>query len=185
VNINPIILDDLKNFDWESVLKVGNRLSDLNDRQWRFVKGLTAELSVEKASGENGFIYVGENGKDFVWQKHNLDVELKSQFADTMYTKKGELRSRYVVKLNNSNGTNKKEFLTKNDVATIIIVVRKDGAFVVGRDMALENTKKYGDGFELIIPKEHVIELSGRIIVEPQDILNIREEVIARIKDLI
>jgi len=51
--------------------------------------------------------------------------------------------------------------------------------------MALQNTKKYGDGFELIIPKEHVIELSGRIIIESQDILNIREEVIARIKDLI
>ena len=69
----------------------GNKLEDLNDRQWRFIKGLVIELIVEKYSGEDGLTYVGDSFKDYFWKKYNLTVELKSGLSGSMYGKKGNL----------------------------------------------------------------------------------------------
>lgn len=163
--MNEEILNDLRSFNWQKVIDVGNSLDDLSDAQWRFIKGFVAEILVEGCSGtqESKLDYVGEVHKDYVWRKHNIDVELKSQLSDTMYKKDGTLRKRYGLKLNNSLGTNKKEKPEPHEVADIIIVVRKDGAWAINRDTAIEYSVKGGDGFEVILPADKITQITGKV----------------------
>ena len=182
--MNQNIIDDIKAFDWQTIIEYGNSLSDLNQGQWRFLKGLVAELVTEKFSNGN-LIYVGQNHKDFDWPRHNISiaVELKSQLSDHMYTDKGRLRKNYPIKLNNSNGTNEKKKLTTDNVADIIIVVRNDGAFMIDQATAIKYAKPAGDGFTVKVPRDEIIELSGLIIPEKVYDLNLKQKIMKVIRD--
>lgn len=160
--MNNNVIQDLKNFNWQTIVDFGNSLDDLNDAQWRFLKGLVAELTVEKHA-DNDLQYVGAPHKDYDWPKHNLTVELKSQLSGPMYKKNGQMRKTFSIKLNNSNGTNKNAVLLPAHVADILIVIRDDGAFALDKTVVLENAKHGGDGFEVIINNSQIIELTGKI----------------------
>jgi hypothetical protein len=99
---------------------------------------------VEKHSNDPKLKYVGEVHKDFVWSRHGIDIELKSNMTASMYTKKGKYRKNYSIKLNNSMGTNNRA-LSAQDVADIIIVPMKDGVFVLDRATILANHTALGD----------------------------------------
>jgi hypothetical protein len=157
------ILKDLKAFNWQTIIDFGNSLDDLNDAQWRFIKGYVAERSVEKHANDPSFKYVGEVHKDYVWGKYKIDIELKSQLTASMYTKKGQLRKSFGIKLNNSMGTNKKATIDPTDVADILIVVRNDGAFALDRETVVKHAKSGGDGFEVNVSANDIIEISGMI----------------------
>lgn len=163
--LNTEILADLKAFNWQVIVEYGNSLKDFNDAQWRFLKGLIVELTVEKHSNKN-LKYVGEDHRDYVWPKHNIDVELKSQLSDNMYNKDGSLRKNYEVKLSNTNGTNKNKTLPESHVADCVIVVRNDGAFVLDKKTVLKHAKVQGDGVVVKVPKAAITEVSGRILCE-------------------
>ncbi len=169
------ILDDLKGFNWQTIIDFGSSLDDLNDSQWRFLKGLIIELLVEE-HGEDSLKYVGEKHKDFVWPKHTVDVELKSQMSASMYRKKGQLQKRYGIKLNNSMGTNKKATLDPSDVADVLIVVRDDGAFAIDKQTILNNAKPGGDGFEVSVTADQIQEISGKVNRQTVYQTNLKEE---------
>lgn len=175
--IDPNILHELKTFNWQTIVEYGLSLDDLNDRQWRFLKGLVAELTVEKHS-RNNLVYVGEDHKDFDWPRQGKTVELKSQLSGPMYTKKGRLKKNFSIKLNNSNGTNKKDQLDPAEVCDFILIVRNDGAFVIDRQTVLDNAHKTGDGFEVKVDADQICEISGRIIPVTQYQSTIKEDVI-------
>lgn len=177
------VINDLKSFNWKKVLE--KDLDDLNDSQWRFLKGLIVELTLEKYSGNNGLVYVGDIHKDFDWHKHNLTVELKSQMSGNMYLKNGGLAKNYTIKLNNSNGTNTKNVLSPNDIADILIVVKNDGAFVINRDTVLKNAKKDGDGFTVKVHKSQITEITGKIFIDNRVKHNFRDMIINAIKQII
>ena len=157
------VIKDLKDFDWQAIVDYGNSLSDFNDAQWRFLKGLIAELTVE-ANSKNNLEYIAEEHRDYVWPKYNIDVELKSQLSDNMYNKNGTLRKNYEVKLSNTNGTNKNKTLPQSHVADCVIVVRNDGAFVIDKQTVMAHAKVQGDGVSIKVPKEKIVEISGRIL---------------------
>ena len=182
--MNQNIIDDLKAFDWQTIIEYGNSLGDLNSGQWRFLKGLVCELITEKCSNGN-LIYVGQDHKDFDWPRHNISisVELKSQLSTSMYTEKGRLRKNYPIKLNNSNGTNEKKELTTANVADIIIVVRDDGAFMIDQATAINRAKPAGDGFNVKVSKDEIIELSGLIVPDKTYDLNLKEKIMTVIQD--
>jgi hypothetical protein len=180
--LTPEIVDDLKGFNWDAILEKGNGLEDLNDSQWRFIKGLVAELTVEKFSNDPTFKYVGAVHKDYDWEKHNISVELKSQLSGGMYGKRGKLSKNFTIKLNNSNGTNKKATLDSSDVADILIVVRNDGAFVIDKDLVMKRATPGGDGFNVIVSKDEITELTGRKIVNKSD-LGLKAKLIDAIKN--
>jgi len=161
--IDPRILQELQTFNWQTIVEFGLSLDDLNDRQWRMLKGLVVELTIEKHSANN-LVYVGEDHKDFDWPKTGKTVELKSQLSGPMYTKKGRLRKNFTIKLNNSNGTNKKETLDPAQVCDYILVVRNDGAFVIDRQTVLANAYRGGDGFEVKVSADLITEVSGKIL---------------------
>jgi len=184
-NNRDSVIASLKKFEWNEIISKINRLEDLNDRQWRFAKGLVVELIVEKHSGPDGLKYVGEDHKDYDWPKYDSTVELKSGVSDTIYGKKGNLRTSYSFKLNNSLGTNKKSVLEPKDVADILLVVKNDGAFVVDKQTVIDRSKSNGDGFDVVLKKEDVIEISGRIVVDNPQCLNIKQRLLDAIRQVI
>lgn len=182
--MNKQILDDLKKFDWQTIVDFGNSLDDLSDSQWRFIKGLVAELAVEE-HGEDSLTYVGEKHKDYDWPKYKVSVELKSQLSGPMYGKKGPMLKNYTIKLNNSNGTNKKETLTDDQVADILIVVRNDGAFALDKKTIMANAYRGGDGFEVKVSNDKIIELSGPIKHQTTYTTNLKEVITNAIREAI
>lgn len=167
------IINDIKSFNWQKLTQFGNSLEDLNDSQWRFMKGWVIEQALEKYSGKDGLVYVGDKHKDYDWPKHNLTVELKSHLSRGMYGKKGSLSKHYLIKLNNSNGTNKK-VLPLDEVADILIAVYNDGAFVVDKKTVLKNAKSNGDGFVVRLHKTDIIEITGRILITDKTSSNLK-----------
>jgi len=184
-HIDQEILDSLKKFNWNEIITKGNQLEDLNDRQWRFMKGLVIELIVEKYSEEENLKYVGMDHKDYDWSKFNLSVELKSGLSDSMYCKKGGLKKSFTIKFNNSNGTNKKSRLNPDQVADLLLVIKNDGAFVVNKYTVLKNSIQRGDGFDLVLSKNDITEITSKIKIDKDKNLNIKEKIQNAIKQVI
>lgn len=174
------VIEDLKKFNWQKIVDYGNSLSEFNDAQWRFLKGLIAELCVEFYSN---LVYVGENHKDYDWPMHKKSVELKSQLSDRMYCKNGKLKKNYEIKLNNSNGTNNQKTLPPEHVADYLIVLRNDGAFVIDKNIVLTYAAKQGDGFNLKIPNTVITEISGRIKQQTAYNNNLKTLILKAIRD--
>lgn len=174
--MNNSVLQDLKAFDWQTIIEYGSSLDELNDRQWRFIKGLVAELTVEKHA-VNGLTYVGRDHCDYEWPAHNVTVELKSQFSGPMYTKKGRLKPNFTIKLNNSNGTNKKATLNPNEVADVLLVVRNDGCFALDKNDVLANARHGGDGFEVYVLANQITEISGKITPQIEHISTLKKDI--------
>lgn len=158
----PQIIQDLKSFDWQKIIDYGNSLADLNDAQLRFIKGLAVEQAVE-AFGDGDLTYVGEKHRDYRWPKHNIDVELKTIFSQSMYDAKGNIKTLPGIRLNNSMGTNKQSLDPKN-IADVLVAVHRDGAYAVSKDLVLAKAKHLGDGWELRPTQADIVELSGRIL---------------------
>ena len=180
--MNQNIVDDLKAVDWQTIVEYGNSLDDLNDSQYRFGKGLAVERCVEKHSNSD-LVYVGAKHKDFDWPKHNITAELKSQLSGGMYGKKGKLKKNYSIKLNNSHGTNKQDIIDPADVADVIIVVRDDGAFAIDKATAIRNARAGGDGFEVKVTKDEIVELSGLVVPDRTFNTNLKHKITTAIKD--
>jgi hypothetical protein len=175
-NLSEIIID-LKNLNWNKILELCNGLEDLNDRQWRFIKGFIIEIIIEELSGEQGLTYVGEDHRDFIWNKHNISVELKSATSGSMYGKRGSPNKNFTLKFNNSNCTNKAEELNPDHVADILLAVYNNGSFIVGKETVIKNAKHSGDGWEVILSRDDIIEISGKIDVSEAVNLNFKESI--------
>lgn len=182
MSIDPVILNDIQNFNWNSIITVGGGIDDLNDAQLRFVKGLVVEFTTEKYSTLH---YVGAVHRDFDWPLHNIGVELKSQFSAKMFNKDGTPKDKFDIKLSNSNGTNKKDKLNPEDVADIIIVVRRDGAFAIDKNTAIANSIQTGDGFSVSINVNDIDLITPTPVIVPSIKLNLKETIVNAIKNAI
>jgi hypothetical protein len=183
--MNEDIVKAFKSFDWQDIITKGNQLEDLNDRQWRFIKGLVIELIVEKHSGKKGLKYVGADHKDYDWPHFDVTVELKSGLSGSMYGKKGQLNKNFNIKFNNSNGTNNKAKLEAAEVADYLLVVKNDGAFIADRDTVIRCSKKGGDGFDVQLSKADITEITGKITVNNSTNLNLKEKLTDAIRAVI
>ena len=164
-----------KTLDWQKIINVCSSVDDLNDSQYRFVKGRFIELLVENLSNKV-LVYIGDKHKDFVSKQYNCSVELKSQTSTGLYLKKGNLRSTFTVRFNNSMGNNK-EILDPLHVADYLIIVMKDGAVLVNKDTILQNLVYYKDGYTLKLRPQHVIELTGKMSVLKTYNLNLKQKI--------
>jgi hypothetical protein len=172
-----------KTIDWQEINDVCESLDDLNDSQWRFVKGRFIELLVEHFS--NGVLdYVGAVHKDFDCNKFKCTVELKSVTSQSLYTIKGKLRAGNNIILNNSMGVNKK-VLDPNNVADYLIIVKSDGAVLADKNTVIANAKSNDDGFVVKLKPEHVVELSGKLEQVTSYKLNIKQRLDNMLHDTI
>ena len=181
--MNQQMTDDLKNCSWQKIIDYGNSLTDLNEAQLRFAKGLAVEAAVEKLSNSD-LTYVGEKHRDYNWPTHNVDVELKSIFSQKMYDRNGNIKTLPGIRLNNSMGSNKDQ-LDPNTIADIVVVVCADGAFAVDKDTVLATAKHHGDGWELRLKPNQITELSGRITQQNKYDVKLADKVRDAIKDSI
>lgn len=172
-----------KTLDWGKVCNVSQSLDDLNDGQFRFIKGRFIELLIEHLS-LGTLKFVGEKHRDFTSDTFNCSVELKSEISNSLYTKKGMLRKTFSVRLNNSMGTNKIT-LDANTVADWLIIVKKDGAVLVNQDTVIKHAKSHGDGFSLNLTPETVTELSGKITAKKTYELNLKDKIDALLRSSI
>jgi hypothetical protein len=177
------IIEDLKKFNWQFIIDYGNSLGQLNDKQLRFLKGFVCEQLV--ASEDSTLELIRDDHRDFIWHKHNVSVELKSQFSMTMYSKKGDLRKTYTIKFTNSNGTNNKNKLSVNEIADYTLVLRSDGSFLLDKNTVIKNLIKTGDGFDLKINKHQLIELSGSINQQVKYYIDLENELLTSIRSSI
>lgn len=181
--MNEQLVKDLQALNWQTIIDFGNSLTDLDDAQWRFLKGLIVELTLETYSDIR---YVGEVHRDFVWKRHNVDLELKSQLSLSMYTsKQKKLCKTFNLTFNNSYGTNEAKTLDPKNVADVLIVVRNDGAFAIDKKTVLAHCVKKGDGWVLKIPSAKITNLTQRIEQKVQYQNTIKQDVIALIKQAI
>ena len=178
--MSQAIVDAFKKFDWQKIIDYANSLSDLNDAQLRFIKGLAIEIATETLSN-SGMKYVGEKHRDFEWDDFDIDVELKSIVSQGMYNKKGEVKTLPGIRLNNSMGTNK-ETLDPDTIADWLLVVLRDGAFVVPKQTVLSKAKHCGDGWDLRLSKDDITEVSGRITRQKEYNLQLSEGIKGAIK---
>ena len=160
--MSDTVISDFKEFNWQKIINWGNSLNDLNDAQFRFLKGHAVEIAIEKFA-DGDLTYVAEVHRDYVWPKHNISVEAKTQFSAPMFDRNGNLKDKFDIKINNSNGTNKKTALNPNDVADYVLVVRKDGAFVVDKETVIHKSKGNGDGFTCTVGKQDIIPITGKL----------------------
>lgn len=155
------IIEDLKKFSWQFIIDYGNSLSQLNDKQLRFLKGFVCEQLV--ACEDSTLELVRIDHTDFIWHKHNVTIELKSQLSMCMYGKRGNLNKTFVIKFTNSNGTNNKNTLLNDEIADYTLVIRNNGSFLLDKETVLKNLVKTGDGFDVKINRDQLIEISGPI----------------------
>jgi hypothetical protein len=174
------IIDAFKKFDWQKIIDYANSLSDLNDAQLRFIKGLAIEIATETFSNSD-IEYVGEKHRDFEWPEFDVDVELKTIVSQGMYNKKGEVKTLPGIRLNNSMGTNK-AVLDPDNIADWLLVVLRDGAFAVPKQTVLTKAKHCGDGWDLKLTKNDIIEVSGRITKQKQYSTKLSESIRDAIK---
>lgn len=175
------IINDFKSFNWQKIIDYGSSLGDLNSAQFKFLKGLAIEFAIEKFA-DGDLSYVGVDHKDFDWPKHNISVEAKTQFSETMFTSKGQLRTSYSVILNNSRGTNKQTTVNADQVADCILVVKSDGAFAIDKQTVISKSKGQGDGFTLKVKKHEIIPITGKLTGHPKQ-LDLKNKFIQILKE--
>lgn len=149
-----------KTLDWQKVVDFCHSLDDLNDAQYRFVKGRAVELLIESLSS-GVLTFVGERHKDFNCPEYGCTVELKSIASAKLYNKKG-LPKKITVKFNNSNGTNKAS-INPDHVTDYLLVVLKNGVVVVEKTVVLDNLTHCGDGWNLVLTPDKVVQISGKL----------------------
>jgi hypothetical protein len=182
--MNESTVESLKEFNWQKIIDYANSLSDLNDAQLRFAKGLAIETAVEKFSNSD-LTYVGEKHRDYVWPSQgDIDAELKSLVSQSMYNQQGNVKTLPSIRLNNSMGTNKSD-LDPDSIADILIAVLKDGAFAVSKDVVLAKARHHGDGWELKLTGQDIVEISGPIVTKNKYNLKLSESIRNAIKESI
>lgn len=179
--MNSTVIHDIQQWNWQTIIDYSNSLDDFNDSQWRFLKGLIIEKTVEKHSNDPTLAYVGEVHRDFVWGLHGLDIELKSNMTASMYTKKGQYRKNYSIKLNNSMGTNNHS-LRPQDVADIIIVPMSDGVFALDRATVLANHTALGDGVVVRVTADQIVPITGPMTQKADYINTLKRDVMHTIE---
>lgn len=166
---NHMIINILKSIKWQKFITLVDSIgTELNDRQWRFLKSTVLELGV--ASYSDGLlIHVGEteNGCDFIIPSmNNIKIEMKYQ-TDVLYPAKGILMREYTkeIKLMNSMGTN-----THTDLplgyADYLLIVDKRGVAIIHKDILKNFLKINGDSISARIQSNQLIS-----IFKPDDII--------------
>ena len=164
MNINKAV-SDIKKFDWQTVINVATSLSCFNDRLNRFQKAYIIESIIEKCSNDSTFKYVDSTGYDYLWDKHKVRVELKSQVneSDSIYNNRnGKIRKNFTIHFQNGYNTDKVFTLSKSDIPELLLIVRGDGVVAIKQEDLIKFAHKKGADLHVTVPGKNVIEITGK-----------------------
>lgn len=159
--LNPRQLKVLKSFNWNNIFSDALACDALNEAQNRFLKGRIIEKSVEWNS--NGHLtYIGDKHKDFDWIGEKFEVEMKSVTSFRIYGKKGQIKEKFEILLSSVMG-NKKQKPIESEICDLILILYRDGAFVLEKENVLKNIQSYEDGLRVRGHTSCLIPLTGLI----------------------
>ena len=185
------VLRILKSIDWQRFVNlcasVGN---DFNSPQWRFMKAVIFETSLEVYS--NGKLkYVGEEetGCDFrVPTLNNVKIEMKyteeALFSGKQTTSRNMCKS---ITLLNSKGTNTHSNLPEH-YADYLLIVERRGAALISKENLKKHVVSNGDSLSAKIPcSELSFVFTPNDVVQPENVtsINIKKTVLAAINSAI
>ena len=155
--INPEAILKLKSFDWDFIIDFAlNHVSKIKGNQYNFLRGGLIEDVIGEQDDQLRF--VGENHKDFEWDRFQITVESKSLLNSTMYDRRGKLKDNFKVKLCSLRSKRK---IKPNEICDIILVIMKDGSFIIPKNIAIHNTIQKGNQIDIVVGSNHIIEISG------------------------
>ena len=159
--LNPRQLKVLKSFNWNNIFSDALACDALNEAQNRFLKGRIIEKSVEWNS--NGHLtYIGDKHKDFDWIGEKFEVEMKSVTSFRIYGKKGQIKEKFEILLSSVMG-NKKQKPIESEICDLILILYRNGAFVLEKENVLKNIQSYEDGLRVRGHTSCLIPLTGLI----------------------
>jgi len=152
------IVAQLKTWEWDFIIHFGiNEIDNLKGKgsQYNWLRGDMIEdvISVQDDTLE----FVGQNHKDFQWHRFNISLECKSLLKNSMYDSKGKLREIFKVKLCSLRSNRK---ITTKDVCDIILVVMKDGSFIIPKKAAILAAEQNDKQVDIVIESKYIIEIS-------------------------
>jgi hypothetical protein len=166
MEISKKVVDIFESFSWNSIFyglpKLNHRV--YNEPTGRFMKAGVIERVVAKNSKKT-LTHVNLEHCDFastgkLKQENVNTVELKSLTSERMYLKNGKLCKTCTVRLTNTLGVAKKTYDPKM-LSDILLVVYKDGAFIVDLQKMERYSKIKSDCVELHIPSKEFIVVAS------------------------
>jgi len=155
--ISDEVISKLKSFDWDFIIDFAlNHVSHIKGNQYNFLRGGLIEDVIGEQDDQLRF--VGENHKDFEWCRFNITVESKSLLNNTMYDSRGKLKHTFKVKLCSLRSKRK---IKPDEICDIILVIMKDGSFIIPKNIAIHNTIQKGNQIDIVVASNHIIEISG------------------------
>jgi hypothetical protein len=159
----------LKSWDWDFIIHFGlNHVGKLKGKgsQYNWLRGDLVEevVSVQDST----LVFVGEHHKDFDWPNYGT-LECKSLLNNSMYNRRGKLKDSFTIKL---CSLRRKGKIRNTDVCDYILVVMKDGSFLIPKNVAIQNTIQIGKQVDIVISSNNIIEISG-----PKNLSNILQKV--------
>jgi hypothetical protein len=158
---DPKVLAQLKSWDWPLIVHFGlNEVSKIKSKGnlANFLRGDFMEDIVSEQDDQ--LELVGQDHKDFEWHRFNLSLECKSLLSKNMYDRRGALKSNYTIKLCSLRSNNK---IKPSQICDIILVIMKDGAFIIPKNIAVHNTIQTGKQVDIVVASNHIIQVSGPI----------------------
>lgn len=153
------IVSQLKSWEWDFIIHFGlNHIGKLKGKgsQYNWLRGDMVEDVI--GTQDDTLEFVGENHKDFHWHLFEISLECKSLLNNSMYDRRGRLKDSYKVKLCSLRSKRK---LKESEVCDIILVVMKDGSFIIPKEAAIKWASQKGQQVDIEIDSQHIIEISG------------------------
>ncbi len=167
------IIQILKNINWKKFNKLCLSIGkELNDPQWRFLKSVFLEKSLEVFS-DKLLCYVGneEKGCDFIVSSlDNIKIEMKYTEGALFGGKNMILRNNTKqITLLNSKGTNKHKNLP-DSYADYLLIVETYGAGIISKETLKKYVISNGDSLTTIIPTSEITIIFSPIDIETNKI---------------
>lgn len=153
------IVYQLKSWEWDFIIHFGlNHIGKLKGKgsQYNWLRGDMVEDVI--GTQDDTLEFVGENHKDFHWHLFDISLECKSLLNNSMYDRRGRLKDSYKVKLCSLRS---KRPIKESEVCDIILVVMKDGSFIIPKEAAIKWASQKGQQVDIEIDSQHIIEISG------------------------
>jgi hypothetical protein len=151
------VISKLKSFEWDFIIDFAlNHVNNIRGNQYNFLRGGLIEDVIAEQDAELEF--VGENHKDFEWHRFGMSLECKSLLNNTMYDRRGKLKDNFTIKLCSLRSKRK---IKQNEICGVILVIMKDGSFIIPKHVAIHNTIQKGNQIDIVIGSKHIIEISG------------------------
>lgn len=168
--IDAKVISQLKSWNWDLIIDFGlNHVNNIKGNQNNFWRGGLIEKIIARQDDTLDFVGTKEYHKDFFWNRFKLTMENKSLLNTTMYDRRGKLKPILKVKLCSLRSKRK---IKKEEICDIILVVMKDGSFIIPKNIAIHNTVQLDKQVDIVVASNHIIEISG-----PKNLTKVKQKV--------